>query len=329
MKRFVTAAAALGGLAVLNTLFARRAEKRNPPTGRFVTVRGVSVHYIERGVRSSATPPVVLLHGNVLSAFDFEVSGVIDKLCKHHRVIAFDRPGFGYTDRPSDQTWTPEAQADLIAAAMHKLAVESAIIVGHSWGTLVALAMALETGAAVRGLVLMSGYYFPTKRLDSALVAVTATPVLGDVLRYTIVPPLELAMQPVNYKAMFSPDAVTERFAEDFPHGLTARPSQIRATARDGAMMVAAARRLQEYYYALTDLPIAIMAGDRDRIVDVEQAKRLAATITGSHLMLLKGHGHMFHHVAPGDVAHAVDWVTQEVRGSLTTGGFAPTVAAV
>jgi hypothetical protein len=101
----------------LNRWLTKRAERHNPPIGRFITVHGVKLHYVERG---SGTP-LVLLHGNGSMIQDFDSSGLIDSASKRYRVIAFDRPGFGYSDRPRDTIWTPAAQADLIAAAMVKI----------------------------------------------------------------------------------------------------------------------------------------------------------------------------------------------------------------
>jgi hypothetical protein len=66
------AAAAMAATAVFNIYQARRVERRNPPRGRFVDVDGVRLHYLERG----EGPPVVLLHGNVVTAEDFAYSGI-------------------------------------------------------------------------------------------------------------------------------------------------------------------------------------------------------------------------------------------------------------
>jgi len=75
---------------------------------------------------------------------DFQSSGLIDLAAKKYRVIAIDRPGFGHSDRPRSTVWTPEAQGDLIAAALKGIGVPRAIVLGHSWGTLVAVALALN-----------------------------------------------------------------------------------------------------------------------------------------------------------------------------------------
>jgi pimeloyl-ACP methyl ester carboxylesterase len=102
--------------------------------------------------------------------------------------VAFDRPGYGYSDRPAGKLWTAAAQAHLLRRAFAELGLERPVVVGHSWGTLVALALALDHPDAVGGLVLISGYYKPTARLDVPLAALAAIPVLGDVLRHTISP---------------------------------------------------------------------------------------------------------------------------------------------
>ena len=92
---FVATAASLAAMTAYNIYRARKVEREHPPTGRFVNVDGVRLHYIEKG----EGPPVVLLHGNVVTAEDFQTSGVLDLLATQHHVIAFDRPGFGYSDR--------------------------------------------------------------------------------------------------------------------------------------------------------------------------------------------------------------------------------------
>jgi hypothetical protein len=67
-----SAAATVAAMTAYNIYRTRRAEREHPPAGKFVTVDGVRLHYIERG----EGPPVVLLHGNVVTAEDFDTSGV-------------------------------------------------------------------------------------------------------------------------------------------------------------------------------------------------------------------------------------------------------------
>jgi pimeloyl-ACP methyl ester carboxylesterase len=210
------ALATLVGSALFNRTSARRAEAATPAVGSFIEIDGVRLHYVDRG----SGKPVVLLHGNGVTFQDFEASGVLGLASEQYRVIAFDRPGFGYSDRPRTTIWTPAAQARLIAAALKELGVGPAVIVGHSWGTLVALAMALHDPIAVSGLLLLSGYYYGTARPDVWPASIPAIPLVGDVMAHTVSPLAGRLIGPAAIKASFSPASVSGKFAA-FPLALT------------------------------------------------------------------------------------------------------------
>src|SRR5688500_779501 len=180
---------AAGALLAASALYvqwsARQALRRNPPSGRFLTVGGVRLHHIDTGGKGQ---PILLLHGNGSMVRELEISGIIEQLSEHYRVVAFDRPGFGHSERPRTRAWTPGEQADLLHAAMHRLGLKSALVLGHSWGTLVALELALRHPRFVKGLLLIGGFYFPEARRDVALLSLAAIPVIGDLMRYTISP---------------------------------------------------------------------------------------------------------------------------------------------
>jgi pimeloyl-ACP methyl ester carboxylesterase len=297
-------AAAMAGMALWNTYRARKVEREHPPHGRFVTVDGVRLHYLERG----GGRPVVFLHGNVVTAEDFELSGLLDLAAERQcHVVAFDRPGFGYSDRPRGAMWPPARQADLLRQAFARLGIERPIIVGHSWGTLVALALALDHPDAVSGLVLLSGYYHPTLRADVPLFSLPAIPVIGDLIRYTVGPLFGAALLPLAARGMFSPLPVPDRFAKGFPYGVPLRPWQIRAEAQDTATMVSAVAAMRRRYREL-HLPVVIMAGTEDRVVNHRKhAVRLHQDIAQSALRLVPGVGHMVHHAVPQQVVDAIE----------------------
>lgn len=297
-------ATALAGLAVANHLMARRAERRHPPKGRFMEVDGVRLHYSDRGQGS----PVVLIHGNAVSGDDWNTSGVAQLLLPTHRVVLFDRPGFGHSERPRGRLWTAGQQAELLHKALRQLGVERPVVVGHSWGTIVALALAMRHPADTAGLVLLSGYYFPTLRPDALLVLPGALPVLGDLLRHTVLPLLGLLQVPLQKRGMFAPARVPDRFHTEYSPAMAMRPSQLRATSMDGALMIPEAFALRERYKDL-DLPVAIIAGDGDKVVFKRRSEQLAAEIRGSVLQIVKGAGHMVHHLAPRQVAQAIEGV--------------------
>ena len=224
----------------------------------------------------------MLLHGNAVTGADYNTSGVAERLVGTYRVIIVDRPGFGHSDRPRDRTWTAAEQADLIHTALQRLGVGPAVVVGHSWGTLVALALAERHPAGVAGLVLLSGYYFPVPRLDALLVAPVAIPVLGDILRYTISPVFGWINMPLMKRAMFAPAPMTDRFKREYSTALALRPSQLRATASDGALMMSDAAGLSARYDALR-MPVAIVHGNGDKVVSPDHAERLRVAVPGRH----------------------------------------------
>jgi pimeloyl-ACP methyl ester carboxylesterase len=250
-------------------------------------------------------------------ARDFELSGLIDLLAKDHRVIAFDRPGFGHSERPRNRIWTAEAQADLLWRALCEIAVHRPVIVGHSWGALVAIAMALRNQADTAGLSLLSGYYYPSVRREVATMLWPAIPVVGDIMRYTISPLLGRVMAPALFRTMFAPAAVSARFKHGFPVELAVRPWQVRAAAAEAGLMIPQAYRLARKYEALS-LPVLIVAGLQDNVVDFgRQSRRLAGELPNSTLTPIPGAGHMVHHTAPEQVANAIHELAQcSIAGS-------------
>lgn len=138
---------------------ARGQQRGSPalPSGRFISVSGVRLHYIERG----SGPTLVLLDGKGLSSTAVELRSLLSRASQQYRVIAFDRPGFGFSDRPPASHWSTVQQADLLHEALRALDCEHALVVGHGRGTLVALELAELVPDFVRALVLVAGRHYP------------------------------------------------------------------------------------------------------------------------------------------------------------------------
>lgn len=297
----LAAAISLTALWVRNQ--AKNAERQFPPDGKFLEIDGVRVHYIDFGTG----PAVLLLHGNGSQASDFLGCGLIEQLGTRYRVIAIDRPGFGFSERPRDRIWTPNAQAAFLKRACEALGVHDAVVLGHSFGTLVALALALEHPAFVRGLVLVSGYYFPTFRLDALLLSPPSIPVIGDVMRYTISPLLGRLMMRHMLSRVFSPKNVDSRFLQTVPPAMMLRPWQLKASAEESAFMIPAAAALSGRYKEISQA-LEIVAGAEDKMVTQgKQSIRLHEAIPHSRLRLLPDVGHMLHYDCLTEVCDAVD----------------------
>jgi pimeloyl-ACP methyl ester carboxylesterase len=189
----------------------------------------------------------------------------------------------------------------------------------YSWGAAVALALGLNHRDAVKELVLLSGYYYPTLRADVLFSAPTSIPILGDLLRYSVSPFIGRAVLPVLLKGMFAPLPVPTRFKKSFPQGKSVRPAQIRAESQDGVAMIPVALAMRHRYQELS-MPIVIMAGTKDRVVKDSQAVRLHEEIRHSVLRLIPGVGHMVHYAVPDEVARAIEEVGKPATMARRTG---------
>lgn len=303
------AVATVLGLAALHVYSSKRireTECAHPPTGRFVETDGVRLHYTDDG---EGQPPLVLLHGATTMGLDFALSGLVAMASKKHRVIVFDRPGYGYSTRPRSQRWDPAAQAVLLLRALAQIGVEQPILVGHSWGAMVAVAMAAAVPKSVRGLLLLSGYYFPTARIQAPFIAPIALPVIGSLMRYVIPPLMFRPVWAALTERMFAPAPVPGSFAR-FPAWMALRPVQLRASAEEIAMAAPMAARLRRHYRSLL-VPMIVMAGSVDRLVrPQDHSVRLHAEAPHSELRIVPGVGHMIHHTAAHEVMSAIDDLT-------------------
>jgi pimeloyl-ACP methyl ester carboxylesterase len=285
-----------------------------PSAFQFITVDETQLRYLDVGTGT----PVLLLHGNGSMIEDFLSSGVMD--APGHRFIAFDRPGFGYSERPHDRVWGPGEQARLFLRAAARLGVERPIVVGHSWGTLVALAMALRSPEDVAGLVLLSGYYYPIPRSE----APGAFPFTRVVLHHTVAPFMRRLLAPGTVRRVFAPCAVPDRFKAAYPLPLALRASQMRAVDEEAGMLLDAAKALHQLYDRV-NVPVRIIAGSEDQIVATdEHSARLHQDLASSTFQRVPGCGHMVHHAATEDVVAAIAGLAR-LRGGKVARAMAST----
>lgn len=301
MHFLVKTALAGAATAFLVRTATRRAEAA-PAPGRFVRVDGVKLHYLTAG----DGPPLVLLHGLGSMVEDFVLSDLIRQASQRYRVIAIDRPGYGRSERPRGM-WGPASQARLLRNFLAKVQAHRPIILGHSWGALVAASYALEFPGAARSLVLCSGQYFPSARLDAPLLVPPAIPGLGALMRHTVSPILARALWPAWLRLIFSPAPVPQRFLDYFPASLAVRPSQLLAVAQEAFATLPATRSLALRYPNLT-LPVTLVSGEKDRYVSTRaHTARLHAMLPQAKLLLSPRAGHMVHHADLPLVLEAID----------------------
>jgi pimeloyl-ACP methyl ester carboxylesterase len=160
--------------------------------------------------------------------------------------------------------------------------------------------MALEAPDAVAGLVLMSGYYYPARRTDT--IAMPPFPFAGEALRHA----MRRMMVPDTLRRVFAPRGVPERFSRAYPLRLATRPSQMRAVDEEAGILRMAAGALSPHYCEVR-VPVHLIAGSEDRIVDTDQhSARLHRELEASTFLRVPHCGHMVHHAVPEGVAAAI-----------------------
>ena len=141
----------LVGLVLFAAFSNKKAEQLLPPSGSFAKLGSTRLHYVDQG----QGPAIVMIHGLAGNLHNFTY-GVATPLAQNHRVICVDRPGCGYSTRPSNADASLEAQADTIVSLLDHLQIESAVFVGHSLGGAISLAAAQRHPKKVRALALIA-----------------------------------------------------------------------------------------------------------------------------------------------------------------------------
>ncbi|MEJ5292830.1 MAG: alpha/beta hydrolase [Candidatus Methanosuratincola sp.] len=289
-------------------------EMLGKPDSRFSLVNGLKVHY---KVYGEGEPVFMLMHG--FGAYSFSFDPVIEHLSRYGTVIAFDRPAFGFTERPVLDAWegpnpyTNEFAADLAVGLMDELGVDRAILVGHSAGGAVAVLTYYRHPERVSALVLEDAAVYgggapwyiglflwlpQVQRLGPLLVRGIA----GDSGISTL------------YLAWHDPSKITPDLIEGYRRPLMAENWDYALWQ----FTLASGRSGLESNLSKISVPVLVMTGSDDRIVPPSNAIRLAEEIPGSRLVVIPDCGHIPHEETPQEF---LDAVVAFLRTSVLAGG--------
>ncbi|SEO27534.1 Pimeloyl-ACP methyl ester carboxylesterase [Salinihabitans flavidus] len=283
-----------------------RAEASHPPEGRLLDVDGNKVHAVVRG----SGPDLVLIHGSSGNLRDF-THRLTERLAPHFRVIAFDRPGLGYSDRIDRNGASIVQQARLLSLAAEQLGAETPIVLGHSYGGAVALAWAVHHPDRIAGLVPLSAASHPWDTPLDPYYRLTSHRWLGPLAIPLITAWVDENRVMRAMREVFAPQAPPEGYAAHFGPGLTLRRKSLRANALQRAGLLGEIEALHRRYPGIA-VPTEILHGDADTTVGLDiHARPLVRAIPGATLTVLDGIGHMPHHAAQDDVMDALHRVAE------------------
>lgn len=279
----------------------RQAEIDFPPLGEFVSVGGVRVHYTRQG----SGPPIVLIHGAGGNLRDFTFS-LVEKLAKTHGVIAFDRPGHGYTETLHGQGESPAEQAALLAAALKRIGITKAIVGGYSYGGAVALAWALDYPEMVSGVLLMNSVSNPWVEPPSYLYTLAAGAITGPIFATGVSAFAPERLVEDTLASIFSPKPVPAGYIDYIGAPLAMRRGQLRANGRQVHRLLPYIREQSARYSELT-MPIEIIHGGADLSVPATiHADQLIQQVPHATYQRIEGLGHSAQHYAQDEILAAV-----------------------
>ena len=261
----------------------------HPARGQFITVNGAQVHYLMAG----SGPDLILIHGASGNAL-YLTGPLAADLTAQYRVIAFDRPGLGWSDPIKDDSL--KGQALHLSAAAEILGVTNPIVVGQSYGGAVSLAWALNAPVKPRALVLISAPSLPWPGALDIWYRLTASR-LGSAL----IVPIATALVPESYidssiKGVFAPASVPADYGDAIDVSLTLRRSTLRANAGQVNALRDQIVAMEVRYPELT-LPIEMLHGAADTIVPLKiHSAPFALRQSNAHLTVINGAGHMPHY---------------------------------
>jgi len=271
-----------------------------PPEGQFVTLAGGRIHAVMRGTG----PDLVLIHGANGNARDFTLD-LVGRMAQDFRVIALDRPGFGYSDA-FEGPESPQEQARILREATAELGVKTPIVLGHSYGGAVALAWALQGGDDVSALVLLAPASHPWPGDLGFWYRVTETGFGQNVLLPLVAHLAPRAAMERAVAGVFAPNNVPAGYLDHLGPDLTLNPDQLRLNARQINSLIDHVKAMAPEYPGLR-LPIEVLHGTADKTVGMSiHSERLEAEVASVVLTRLNGVGHMPHHARPQAVADAI-----------------------
>lgn len=284
------------------------AEATYPPAGQFIEVNGTRVHYVDEG----EGPVVVLIHGSSGNVNDWTFD-MVARLSDRYRVIAFDRPGLGYTQMIGRNASAAD-QARLLADAAIALGADAPMVVGHSYGGAVAMAWSVERPDALSGLVILAGATNPWDTGISTYYRFLSHPVAGPIMATVLAAWVPERVVTDSVEGVFAPQSAPEGYGTHFGPGLTLRRFSLLENARQRASLLPQIEAMVPRY-AQIPVPTEILHGDADTTVGLRiHSVPLSQQIPEATLTVMDGAGHMPHHADPQAILDAIDRLSARIE---------------
>jgi pimeloyl-ACP methyl ester carboxylesterase/phosphatidylglycerophosphate synthase len=283
-------------------------------SSRFVTVRGVPIHYLESRAAVPGEHWLLLIHGFGASTESWH--DIAPLLAPEIRIVRVDLRGFGRSGKPRDTLYTLEEQVAIIGELIARLGAGPVILAGHSYGGGVAWIsylrlMTAGRSAEVAGLVLMDAASYPQQL--PFFVTSLRSPVPRFLTEWftTARWRTRFTLERIFVRKERIDEARVERYAKALrePNAEYAIAMVARQVEPPNASALADS-------IASFDVPALVLWGEDDPVIPVEFAHRLHAALRGSELVIIPGIGHVPQEEDPALTARALVDFIQRVRSA-------------
>ncbi|MBL4751553.1 MAG: alpha/beta hydrolase [Amylibacter sp.] len=299
---FVVLLGAFGLLTLFRAQkFTQKAETDTPPIGQFIKVGGQRIHYIKQG----SGPVLLMIHGAGGHVKDFTYDHVT-RFAKDFTVVAFDRPGHGYTPLLG-KTATLAEQADLITKAATKLGITNAYIMGFSYGGALALHLATQYKDFVKGLVLISAVSMPWPGKINITYRLMAMPFIGPAMMAFATAYFGDAYFRATYATVFEPHETPKGYLDHVGVNMSVRYRHFVENSRQLQNLYPQVLAQFDHYKDLK-IPIEMIHGTSDPTVPHHiHACEFIKIVPQANLVLMQDMGHGTHQLAIPEIEKAVD----------------------
>ena len=281
----------------------------------FVTIGDLDVHYeyVEHSGVEDSPPLLILLHGFGASTYSWRE--VLQDLSVLGDVVAYDRPAFGFTERPidyeSDSPYGVDAQLELIRGVASEFAApgQDLILVGHSAGGTLAAEFAYRYPSEVASLVLVAPALAPGGGGPDWVSALARIPQI-DQLGPLFVQGIAQSGGELLERSWHDVSLLTPEIQEAYRTPLTIvnweRAFWEFTSAPRGFQVTSDPEGLS--------VPTAIITGDDDRVVATAESEDLATRIPSSTLSVIPASGHLPQEETPAAFMDAVESAWENLR---------------
>ena len=279
----------------------------------FASAQGIEIYYektdfvCQEGKDCSNPPVIFLMHGFGANTFSFRE--VTEPLSQLGDVIAYDRPGFGLSERPT--SWEGENPYGSIGQdlILDQLITEFAsgrdvILVGHSAGGTRAAQYVVDNKDAIQGLILISPAILSTGGSPSWLNWVFSIPQL-DHLGPLLVSSIASSGMDLLNESWYNKDLITEEVKAGYREPLSVIGWE------EGFWEFNRAPRAFDVKDRLDEItvPTLLITGDTDTVVATADTEALANMIKDSVLFVIPQSGHLAQEETPADTMKAIQVV--------------------